>query len=185
MKIEETPIKDLIIISPRIFNDERGYFFESYSERRFLEHELSHKYVQDNESYSTYGTVRGLHLQKGVFAQTKLVRVIKGKVLDVALDLRIGSPTYGQHFSVELSEENKKQFLVPKGFAHGFSVLSKEAIFSYKCDQFYNQESEGGVLYNDPYLNIDWKIPAEKINVNEKDKNLSSFKEITEEIQRK
>lgn len=182
MKIETTPIKDLFIIAPTVFKDDRGYFFESYNENRFHSHELEHRYVQDNESFSSYGTVRGIHLQLGEFAQTKLVRVITGRVLDIAVDLRKGSPTYGQHYSIELSAKNKKQFLVPKGFGHGFSVLSETATFCYKCDQFYNKESESGIIYNDSTLGIDWGIPAEKIIINDKDKLLPSFNQFTEEV---
>lgn len=178
MNIIKTPIEGLIIIEPRIFSDERGYFFESFSQQKF--NELVHKtiFVQDNESKSSYGVIRGLHFQKPPFAQAKLVRVIKGCVLDVAVDIRKGSPTYGQHFSVELSEENKKQFFIPKGFAHGFSVLSEEVIFQYKCDNYYSPENEGSILWNDPNLNINWKIPENKVILSEKDKKHPLFKDL-------
>ncbi|MBR5699663.1 MAG: dTDP-4-dehydrorhamnose 3,5-epimerase, partial [Bacteroidales bacterium] len=155
MKIIKTPIEGLLIIEPRVFGDERGYFFESYSERDFIEAVGPVKFVQDNESKSRYGVLRGLHFQKEPYAQAKLVRVVSGAVLDVAVDLREGSPTFGQHFSVELTGENHRQFFIPKGFAHGFCVLSEEVVFQYKCDEFYHPEAEGGIAWDDPDLAID------------------------------
>jgi len=175
MKLIETPIKDLLIIEPDIFNDRRGYFIESYSEKKFNELGICNHFVQDNESLSFYGVVRGLHYQIEPYAQAKLVRVIKGKVYDIAVDLRKNSPTFGQWFGIELDEETKKMFYIPKGFAHGFSVLSDIAIFSYKCDNFYNKEAERGIIFSDPQLNIDWKIKKHKIIVSEKDKMLPLF----------
>ncbi len=170
MKVIETKLKGCYIIEPTVFKDERGYFFESFHQERF-EKEIEQKvnFVQDNESLSTRGVLRGLHFQKGEFAQTKLVRVIKGEVLDVAVDLREDSPTYMQYESVILSEDNKKQFFIPRGFAHGFVVLSQEAIFSYKCDNYYNKDSEGGIRYDDPRLGIDWKLNKEELILSEKD----------------
>ena len=159
----------MIIIEPRIFKDDRGYFFESFSQREFEEKVCKTTFVQDNESKSSYGVLRGLHFQKPPFAQSKLVRVIKGAVLDVAVDIRKGSPTFGQYVSVELTGENHRQFFIPRGFAHGFSVLSEEVIFQYKCDNFYSPQSEGAIAWNDPDLNIDWRIPAEKVVLSEKD----------------
>jgi len=169
MKIIETGIADLLVLEPNVYGDSRGYFFESYNEKVLAEHGIRIKFVQDNQSSSSYGVIRGLHFQKSPHAQTKLVRAITGKILDVAVDLRKNSPTYGKHFSIELSAENKKQLLVPKGFAHGFSVLSEKAEVLYKCDEFYHKASEGGLIYNDPSLNIDWKIPPGKAIVSEKD----------------
>lgn len=171
MNIIETNIKEVIIIEPRIFNDARGYFFESFSERDFNSQVRQVKFVQDNESKSSYGVLRGLHFQKPPFCQSKLVRVIKGAVLDVAVDIRKGSPTFGKHVAVELTEDNHRQLFIPRGFAHGFSVLSDEVIFQYKCDNFYAPQSEGAIAWNDPDLNIDWKIPADRIILSEKDKN--------------
>ncbi|SEG42334.1 dTDP-4-dehydrorhamnose 3,5-epimerase [Halpernia humi] len=171
MKIKETPLKDCYILEPTIFEDERGYFFEKYNESTFEKATgLNGHFVQDNISKSSYGVLRGVHLQKGKHAQAKLVSCLEGKVWDVAVDLRKMSPTFGQWFGVELSAENKLQLYVPRGFGHGFSVLSETAIFSYKCDNFYNKESEGGVLYNDEGLKIDWKLPETDIILSEKDK---------------
>ena len=175
MEIIETGIKDLLIIKPRVFKDNRGYFFESFNIKEFEKKGLSYNFVQDNQSYSKYGVIRGLHYQLNPYAQAKLVRVIKGKVLDVVVDLRKNSSTYGKTFSIELSDENFLQLLVPRGFAHGFSVLSEEVIFFYKCDNFYNKDAERGIIYNDATLNIDWKIPEDKRIVSEKDLNLASF----------
>jgi len=169
MKLIETGIKDLFIIEPKVFGDHRGYFLETYNQTTFKDLGLNYNFVQDNESFSKYGTLRGLHFQKGEFTQAKLVRVLQGKVLDVAVDLRPASPTYGKHFSVELSEENKRLFIVPRGFAHGFVVLSETALFSYKCDNFYAPAHEGGLAYNDPRLGIDWIVPSEKLILSEKD----------------
>lgn len=169
MEIIKTNIEGVVIIKPRIFKDDRGYFFESFSQREFEEKVCKTTFVQDNESKSSYGVLRGLHFQKPPFAQSKLVRVIKGAVLDVAVDIRKGSPTFGQYVSVELTGENHRQFFIPRGFAHGFSVLSEEVIFQYKCDNFYSPQSEGAIAWNDPDLNIDWRIPAEKVVLSEKD----------------
>ncbi|MAB48726.1 MAG: dTDP-4-dehydrorhamnose 3,5-epimerase [Flavobacteriaceae bacterium] len=170
MTATETKLKGCFIIEPSVFQDDRGYFFESYNQQTF--NNLIGKlvnFVQDNESFSSRGVIRGLHFQEGEFAQAKLVRVIKGSVLDVAVDIRKDSPTFGQHIAIELTEENKRQLFVPRGFAHGFSVLSDTAIFSYKCDNFYNKNAEAGILYNDQSLNIDWKIKPEEAQLSEKD----------------
>ncbi|WP_370827126.1 dTDP-4-dehydrorhamnose 3,5-epimerase [Bacteroides nordii] len=169
MNIIKTSIEGVVIIEPRLFKDERGYFFESFNQREFEEKVCKTTFVQDNESKSGYGVIRGLHYQKPPFAQSKLVRVIKGAVLDVAVDIRKGSPTFGQHVAVELTEGNHRQFFIPRGFAHGFSVLSEEVIFQYKCDEFYHPEAEGAIAWNDAELGIDWKIPLEKVLVSEKD----------------
>ncbi len=169
MNIIQTGIEGLLIIEPKVFGDERGYFFESYSERDFTEAVGPVKFVQDNESKSRYGVLRGLHFQKEPYAQAKLVRVVSGAVLDVAVDLRKGSPTFGQHFSVELTGENHRQFFIPKGFAHGFCVLSEEVVFQYKCDEFYHPEAEGGIAWNDPDLAIDWRLPAADLILSPKD----------------
>ena len=169
MNIIKTSIEGLVILEPRLFQDDRGYFFESFNQREFESNVCQTTFVQDNESKSSYGVIRGLHFQKSPFAQSKLVRVIKGVVLDVAVDIRKGSPTFGKHVSVELTEENHRQFFIPRGFAHGFSVLSEEVIFQYKCDNFYHPEAEGAIAWNDPDLNIDWKIPTEKAILSEKD----------------
>ena len=175
MEIVETPIKDLIIVRPDVFADSRGYFTELYNENRYRAYGIDNNFVQDNLSRSSYGVVRGLHLQKGESAQAKLVKVIVGKVWDVAVDLRQGSSTYGKWFGVELSDENHLQFLIPRGFAHGFSVLSPTAIFSYKCDNLYDKQAEGGIIYNDPTLAIDWKVPVDKMIVSDKDLLLPTF----------
>lgn len=172
MIIEETFIKDLIIVEPKVFGDERGYFFESYSKTKFEELGIKIDFVQDNQSFSKKGTLRGLHYQNPPFAQTKLIRVLEGEVIDIAVDLRKDSPTFGKSFSILLSAENKKQLLVPQGFAHGFSVISENATVSYKCDQFYNKDSEGGIKFNDPTLNIDWGINLDEAIVSEKDQIL-------------
>ena len=177
MKIIKTPIDGLIVIEPRIFGDDRGYFFESFSERDFAEAVGPVRFVQDNESKSRYGVVRGLHFQKAPYAQSKLVRVVSGAVLDVAVDLRKGSPTFGQYFGVELTGENHRQFFIPKGFAHGFSVLSEEVVFQYKCDEFYHPEAEGAIAWNDPDLAIDWRIPVADIILSAKDSRNPLFKD--------
>ena len=178
MKLIETPLKDCYVIEPIIFEDDRGYFYEKYNEKRFENLTgLNGHFVQDNISKSSYGVLRGLHLQKGEYAQAKLVSCLEGEVWDVAVDLRVDSPTFGQWYGVELTAENKRQFYIPRGFAHGFSVLSNIAIFTYKCDNFYNKESEGGILWNDKDLNIDWKLPTEVIQLSEKDKIQPLFKE--------
>ena len=175
MEIIETPIKDLIVVRPDVFADSRGYFTELYNENRYRAYGIDNNFVQDNLSLSSYGVVRGLHLQKGESAQAKLVKVIVGKVWDVAVDLRQGSSTYGEWFGVELSDENHLQFLIPRGFAHGFSVLSPTAIFSYKCDNLYDKQAEGGIIYNDPTLAIDWKVPVGEMIVSDKDLLLPTF----------
>ena len=169
MEIIKTTIEGVVIIEPRLFKDGRGYFFESFNQREFEEKVCKTTFVQDNESKSSYGVIRGLHFQKPPFAQSKLVRVVKGAVLDVAVDIRKGSPTFGQHVAVELTEDNHRQFFIPRGFAHGFSVLSEEVIFQYKCDNFYAPLSEGALVWNDPDLAIDWRIPMDKGLLSEKD----------------
>ena len=175
MTIITTPIKDLLILEPRVFEDDRGYFYETFNNKTFKENGLDYTFVQSNESYSTYGTIRGLHFQKGEYAQAKLVRVVEGEVLDVAVDLREESDTYGMHFAIKLSGENKKQLLIPRGFAHGFSVLSETAIFSYQCDNYYNKNSEGGINYADPFLDIDWLVDKNKIAISVKDMDLNTL----------
>lgn len=177
MKITETPIPDLLIIEPKIFTDSRGYFFESYNDARLYELGIDFKFVQDNQSKSCYGVIRGLHYQLVPKAQTKLVRVLYGSIYDVAVDIRKGSPTYGKSFGLELNGENHKQLLIPKGFAHGFSVLSETAIILYKCDELYAPDYDAGILYNDPELAIDWKIPDDKVLLSDKDVKLPTFKE--------
>ena len=169
MEIIETGIEGLYIIEPRIFKDERGYFFESFSQREFDEKIGPIRFVQDNESMSTYGVMRGLHFQRPPYTQSKLVRCVMGKVLDVAVDIRKGSPTYGQHVAVELSADNHRQFFIPKGFAHGFAVLSETAVFQYKCDEFYHPEADGGISILDDSLQIDWRIPTDKAILSKKD----------------
>ncbi len=171
MNVIETKIKDLVIIEPRVFKDERGYFFESFSQARFEEQVCRTVFVQDNESCSTRGVVRGLHFQRPPFTQAKLVRVVEGTVLDVAVDMREGSPTYGEHVAVELTAENKRQFFIPRGFAHGFAVLSERAVFQYKCDNPYAPEYDGGIAWDDPALGIDWRLGADEIVLSEKDKH--------------
>jgi dTDP-4-dehydrorhamnose 3,5-epimerase len=179
MEIIKTALVDCFVIRPAVFTDARGYFFESFNAQRFNETSgLDVHFVQDNQSFSSYGVLRGLHFQNGEHAQAKLVRVLKGEVLDVAVDLRAGSPTFGQYHSVLLSEENKLQFFVPRGFAHGFVVLSEQAEFFYKCDNYYNKASEGGLHYADPDLNIDWQVPAESLLVSEKDEVLPFLKSL-------
>jgi dTDP-4-dehydrorhamnose 3,5-epimerase len=169
MNIIETPIPGLLIIEPRVFADERGYFFESYSEQKFAQAGLSTSFVQDNESKSHRGVIRGLHYQLAPYAQTKLIRVVRGTVYDVAVDLREGSPTFGEWFGLEVSASKKNQLYIPKGFAHGFSVLSEYAIFSYKCDSFYNPSADRGIQLNDPALGIDWKLPFDEAVISGKD----------------
>lgn len=172
-----TKIKDVVVFEPRIFTDDRGYFFETYNEKLFNDNGVTAKFVQDNQSKSSYGVIRGLHFQKGEHAQAKLVRVLQGRVLDVVVDLRKGSETYGKHVAVELSDVNNLQLFIPRGFAHGFSVLSRTAVFAYKCDNLYCKESEGGIDCNDPDLGIDWQIPAEDRVLSEKDKLHPLFKD--------
>lgn len=169
MPFTATDIPGLLVFEPKVFEDSRGCFFESYNEDIFRKEGIDFRWVQDNQSTSMFGVIRGLHYQLPPFAQAKLVRVLKGKILDVAVDIRKGSPTYGQSFSIKLSAKNKKQLFIPAGLAHGFSVLSKKAEVLYKCDRFYNKESEAGIIYNDPDLNIDWEIPAEDAIISEKD----------------
>ena len=177
MNIVETEIKGVFIIEPKVFGDNRGYFFESFSQREFESVIGPVTFVQDNQSKSSYGVVRGLHFQKPPHAQAKLVRVVKGKVLDVAVDLRKDSPTFGKYIAVELSDENHRQVFIPKGFAHGFSVLSEEAVFQYKCDEYYDPESEAAIAWDDQDLNIDWKVPAEAVLLSAKDRNHPTLKE--------
>lgn len=179
MKISKTDIEGVVVIEPSVFEDERGYFFESYNQAKMEEAGLHYTFIQDNQSKSSYGTVRGIHFQKGEFAQAKLVRVLEGTVLDVAVDLRKDSPTFGKYVAVELSAENKKQLMIPRGFGHGFSVLSKTAVFAYKCDNVYNKASEGGIRFDDPDINIDWKINPKDAILSEKDKNAPMLKDIT------
>ena len=175
MNIIQTEFPGLMIIEPRVFGDSRGYFFESYNEKLMSEAGIQTVFRQDNQSFSKYGVIRGLHFQQHPYSQTKLIRALEGTINDVVLDLRKGSPTFGKWFSVELSAENKRQVYIPHGFAHGFSVLSEQAAIFYKCDNFYNPQSEGGVLYNDPVLGIDWKVDADKAIVSDKDRMLPIF----------
>ena len=177
MNIIQTDIEAVVIIEPKVFADERGYFFESFSQQRFIENVCSTTFVQDNESKSTYGVLRGLHFQKPPYAQSKLVRVVSGTVWDVAVDIREGSPTFGRYVGVELTGENKRQFFIPRGFAHGFVVLSPEAIFQYKCDAYYAPTHEGSVLWSDATIAIDWKIPTKDIILSEKDKQSPLLKD--------
>ena len=178
MNVIKTPIEGLLIIEPRVFHDARGYFVETYNEQRYREAGVDATFVQDNQSCSTYGVVRGLHFQKPPYTQAKLVSCTKGRVLDVAVDLRKESPTYGKWFSVELSEENHCQFYIPRGFAHGFSVLSEQAVFTYKCDNLYHPEAEGGLLLSDPDVAIDWQVPEDKRVISEKDTKHPLFKDL-------
>lgn len=178
MKVIETGISGLVLILPRIFSDTRGYFYESFSQKIFEENVANVRFVQDNQSYSKYGVVRGLHFQKEPHAQSKLVRIVSGKVLDIVVDIRKDSSTYGKVFSVELSSDNHLQLFIPKGFAHGFSVLSPDAIVQYKSDEYYAPESEGGIIWNDPDLNIDWGLPLEDIILSEKDTKLPKFRDL-------
>lgn len=169
MPFIKTDFPGLMIFEPKIFEDSRGYFFESYNERVFKENDIQINFIQDNQARSSYGVIRGLHYQLNPYAQVKLIRVLSGAILDVVVDIRKGSPTYGRVFTIELDAENKKQLLIPAGFAHGYSVLTDTAEVLYKCDNFYHKESEGGILYNDPALAIDWKVPLDKAIVSEKD----------------
>ncbi|MBR1543004.1 MAG: dTDP-4-dehydrorhamnose 3,5-epimerase [Bacteroidaceae bacterium] len=177
MNVIKTAIEGVVIIEPRIFKDTRGYFFESFSQKEFDEKVYPVTFVQDNESMSSYGVMRGLHFQRPPYSQAKLVRCVKGAVLDVAVDIRKGSPTYGQHVSVELSEDNHLQIFIPKGFAHGFSVLSETAVFQYKCDEFYHPEAEGGISILDDSLHIDWHIPTDRAIISEKDTKHTHLKD--------
>lgn len=178
MNVIKTAIDGVFILEPRLFEDARGYFFESFNQREFEEKVAPVVFVQDNESKSSYGVVRGLHYQKPPYTQSKLVRVVKGAVLDVAVDVRKGSPTFGQHVAVELTGENHRQFFIPRGFLHGFSVLSEEVVFQYKCDNFYAPASEGAVVWDDPDLGIDWRIPAEQVILSEKDRHHPRLKDV-------
>ena len=177
MEVIKTDIEGVVIIEPKVFGDERGYFFESFSQREFEEKVAKVNFVQDNESRSCFGVLRGLHFQMPPFAQAKLVRCVRGKVLDVAVDIRKGSPTYGQHVVCELSEDNHRMFFIPRGFAHGFSVLSETAIFQYKCDNYYAPQSEGALQWDDKDLNINWLISEKQVVLSEKDKHHPSFKD--------
>jgi dTDP-4-dehydrorhamnose 3,5-epimerase len=177
MAFIQTPIEGLLVFEPKVWEDERGFFYESFNKRNFNTENLQQEFVQDNQSYSSYGVVRGLHYQHGNNAQAKLVSVLKGAVLDVAVDLRTASPTYGKVYSIELTETNKKQLYIPRGFAHGYSVLSETALFFYKCDNYYNKEAEGGIHLLDADLHIDWQIPTDKMIISEKDAALPVFKE--------
>lgn len=181
MNFIKTDIDGVFIIEPKVFEDARGYFFESYNEAEFIKNGITNRFVQDNQSKSSYGVIRGLHCQLGEHSQAKLVRVLKGRVLDVAVDIRRGSPTFGKHVAVELSDENNRQLFIPRHFLHGFSVLSDEAVFAYKCDNFYCKESEFGIRYDDPEIGIDWKIPAEKVITSEKDRLANKLKDIPDE----
>ena len=175
MKIIQTKIPDLLIIEPQVFEDNRGYFVETYNQAKFEANGLNYTFIQDNQSFSQYGTIRGLHFQTGDYAQAKLVRAVQGTVLDVAVDLRENSPTLGQYVAVELSDTNFRQLLVPRGFAHGFAVISETATFAYKCDNIYHKDSEAGILFSDITLNIDWQIPAEKQIISAKDQTWPSL----------
>jgi dTDP-4-dehydrorhamnose 3,5-epimerase len=177
MKFSACELPGLIVCEPTVFGDSRGYFYEAYNEELFLKNGIGYKFVQDNQSRSSHGVIRGLHYQLNPFAQVKLVRVLEGAIWDVAVDIRRGSPTFGKHFSIELTAENKMQLLIPAGFAHGFSVLSETASVLYKCNQFYNKESEGGIRFDDPELNIDWKVDLGKAVVSSKDLEMPLFKE--------
>ncbi|MBP3290140.1 MAG: dTDP-4-dehydrorhamnose 3,5-epimerase [Alistipes sp.] len=180
MKVIKTDIEGVVILQPDVFGDKRGYFMESWSQPRFDEAVQPIRFVQDNESKSRYGVLRGLHYQKGRYSQSKLVRVVKGRVLDVAVDIRRGSPTFGRYVAVELTEDNHHQLFVPRGFAHGFSVLSQEAIFEYKCDNLYAPEQEGAIAWNDPAIGIDWKLPAEDVILSAKDAAHPTLAEATD-----
>ena len=180
MKIYRTDIEGVLILEPEVFGDARGYFFESFSRRRFEEAAGAVGFVQDNESKSCYGVIRGLHFQRGEAAQAKLVRVVSGTVLDVAVDIRRGSPTFGRHVAAELSGENRRQLFIPRGFAHGFAVLNGEAVFQYKCDNYYDPASEGGIAWDDPALGIDWRLPADAVVLSEKDRRRPTLAEAEE-----
>lgn len=171
MEVIKTDIEGPVILKPKIFGDARGYFFESYSKREFDTLVRPVNFVQDNESSSSYGVLRGLHFQKGKHSQSKLVRVVRGRVLDVAVDIRKGSPTFGRYVAVELSEDNKLMFFIPRGFAHGFSVLSETAVFQYKCDNYYCPDAEGAIAWNDPQIGIDWRVPEADVLLSEKDRH--------------
>lgn len=178
MNFVKTEIEGVIIVEPRVFEDSRGYFFESYNEAEFVANGITARFVQDNQSKSFYGVIRGLHCQLGEHAQAKLVRVLSGKVLDIAVDIRKDSPTFGKYVAVELSAENKRQLFIPRGFLHGFSVLSDEAVFAYKCDNLYCKAAEFGIRYDDPEIGIDWQIPSDKVITSEKDRLANTLKDI-------
>lgn len=180
INVIKTELEGVVIIEPKVFGDERGYFFESWSQKDFDEQVRPIKFVQDNESKSCYGVLRGLHFQKGKYSQSKLVRVVKGRVLDVAVDIRKGSPTFGKHVAVELTAENHRQFFIPRGFAHGFVVLSDEAVFQYKCDNLYAPQEEGALAWDDPEIGIDWGVPKDKVILSAKDKVHPRLKDSTE-----
>lgn len=179
MNVTKTELKGVFIIEPRVFSDQRGYFFESYNKLSLEKYGIDYTFVQDNQSKSSFGVIRGLHFQKPPYAQTKLLRVIQGTIIDVALDIRKNSPTYGKHIEVELSDENFKQLLIPEGFAHGFSVLSETAVVQYKCTEFYHPESEGGILFDDPDLDINWGIPLDEAVISDKDLRHPNFSNFT------
>ena len=178
MNFIKTDIEGVVIIEPRLFKDERGYFFESYNEEEFIKNGIPNRFVQDNQSKSCYGVIRGLHCQLGEHSQAKLVRVLQGKVLDVAVDVRKGSPTFGKYVAVELSEENQRELFIPRHFLHGFSVLSETAVFAYKVDNFYCKEAEFGISWNDPEIGVDWRVPADKVITSEKDKSAHTLQDI-------
>lgn len=181
MNFIKTELDGVVIVEPKVFEDERGYFFESYNEAEFVANGISNRFVQDNQSKSSYGVIRGLHCQLGEHAQAKLVRVLEGKVLDVAVDIRKNSPTFGKYVAVELSAENKRQLFIPRGFLHGFSVLSEQAVFAYKCDNLYCKAAEFGIRYDDEEIGIDWKIPTDKVITSEKDRMANKLKDIPDE----
>jgi dTDP-4-dehydrorhamnose 3,5-epimerase len=183
MNIIKTELEGVLIIEPSVFGDERGYFYESFNAKRFQEQTgIEVNFIQDNESKSKYGVVRGLHFQSGEYAQAKLVHVAKGRILDIAVDIREKSPTFGQYIAVELSDVNHRQLFIPRGFAHGFSVLSEDAVFQYKCDNYYNPQSERGILWSDPSIGIDWQLPASDIILSEKDKKHPLLKDLCESL---
>lgn len=184
MHYQKTDFKDLIVCQPKLFTDSRGYFYESFHAAHFKENtQFDVQFVQENQSLSGYGVIRGLHMQGGAFAQAKLVRCLRGKILDVVIDMRKNEPTFGKHFSIELSEDNHTQLFIPRGFAHGFSVLSDQAVFSYKCDNYYHKDSEIAVAYNDSHFNIDWKIPEKDRILSDKDKNSFAFAEAITQLE--
>ena len=178
MNFIKTELDGVVIVEPRVFEDARGYFFESYNEAEFIKNGIQNKFVQDNQSKSSYGVVRGLHCQLGEFAQAKLVRVLQGRVLDVAVDIRKNSPTFGKYVAVELSDENKRQLFIPRGFLHGFSVLSETAVFAYKCDNLYAPHAEFGIRFDDPDIGIDWQVPTDKIITSAKDNIAKGLKDV-------
>ena len=181
MNFIKTELDGVVIVEPKVFEDERGYFFESYNEKEFVENGITNRFVQDNQSKSSYGVIRGLHCQLGEHAQAKLVRVLEGKVLDVAVDVRKNSPTFGKHVAVELSADNKRQLFIPRGFLHGFSVLSETAVFAYKCDNLYCKAAEFGIRYDDEEIGIDWKVPTDKVITSEKDRLANRLKDIPDD----